>query len=237
MSDYQFSTSSGFISSNGGFAFVERMLDSNAAMGGWNRLLRVGPRRRHRDEAVVRSLVLLMCAGCSNFADVEKFRDDCLFRAALGGRVPSEETLRQRLDTLAGKEWQPVLDACVAAQLSRSRPVPRAGDHRLQLPAPNRPAGAGRHPVPEAGGRPGPVPPPHRAARPRQGGLPAGPPCGAADPQVRDGMLQLPDNEGGLCKMLKTPAASATSPAVKPEGTTAPGNGLKTHSGGPEMPP
>ena len=124
MSDYQFSTSSGFISSNGGFSFVERMLDSNAAMGGWNRLLRVGPRRRHRDEAVVRSLVLLMCAGCSNFADVEKFRDDCLFRAALGGRVPSEETLRQRLDTLAGKEWQPVLDACVAAQLSRSRLTP-----------------------------------------------------------------------------------------------------------------
>ncbi len=112
ISDYQFSTSSGFISSNGGFAFVERMLDSNAAMGGWNRLLRVGPQRRHRDEAVVRSLVLLMCAGCSNFADVEKFRDDCLFRAALGGRGPSNsvphslERLPSSHSMMSSEEWQ-----------------------------------------------------------------------------------------------------------------------------------
>ena len=124
MPDYQFSTSSENISSNGGFSFVDRLLSSNAGMSRWDAVLPGGPQRRHGSEAVVRGMLLLMCAGCPNYADVEKFRDDCLFRAALGGRVPSEATLRQRLDALADAEWREVVDECVASQLTCARLTP-----------------------------------------------------------------------------------------------------------------
>src|SRR3972149_5093893 len=47
------------------------------------------------------SMIGLLCLGKSDYADVGAFRHETFFAQALGlRRVPSEETLRQRLDQL-----------------------------------------------------------------------------------------------------------------------------------------
>ena len=48
------------------------------------------------ESAVVKSTILMQCAGASNFSDIRKFCQDCLLKAAVGGAVPSEATYRQR---------------------------------------------------------------------------------------------------------------------------------------------
>ena len=61
------------------------------------------PEVKHGD--VVAAAIGLLCLGKSDFNDIEAFRDDPFFRLALGLRqIPSEPTLRQRLDA--------VRDAC-----------------------------------------------------------------------------------------------------------------------------
>jgi hypothetical protein len=57
------------------------------------------PDVKHGD--VVAAVIGLLCLGKSDFNDIEAFRDDGFFRRALGLRqIPSEPTLRQRLDAM-----------------------------------------------------------------------------------------------------------------------------------------
>ncbi len=63
----------------------------------------LGKRRRpdvpHGD--VLLSMIGLLCLGKSDYADIETYREEEFFRRALGlKKVPSEETLRQRMDQL-----------------------------------------------------------------------------------------------------------------------------------------
>ena len=107
------------INSNGGLYFVKRLLDGNARMKDWDAELPAAANSCYPTSAIVRSAIGLMTAGNSSYADIEKFRSDFLFRRLAGGSVPSQETFRQRLDALAEKEWQRILDANVSDQLSR----------------------------------------------------------------------------------------------------------------------
>ncbi|MGI6356771.1 MAG: IS1380 family transposase [Lentisphaeria bacterium] len=107
------------INSNGGLSFVKRLLDGNARMKDWDAELPAAANSCYPTSAIVRSAIGLMTAGNSSYADIEKFRSDFLFRRLAGGSVPSQETFRQRLDALAEKEWQRILDANVSDQLSR----------------------------------------------------------------------------------------------------------------------
>ena len=62
---------------------------------------------------IVRSYVGLLCLGQSDFEAVTQHRDDEYFREALGiGKVPSAETLRQRLDKVA-KDLRALADECL----------------------------------------------------------------------------------------------------------------------------
>lgn len=57
------------------------------------------PEVKHGDVAA--AAIGLLCLGKSDFNDIEAFRDDPFFRLALGLRkIPSEATLRQRLDAM-----------------------------------------------------------------------------------------------------------------------------------------
>ena len=57
------------------------------------------PEVKHSD--VVAAAIGLLCLGKSDFNDIEAFRQDPFFRLSLGLRqIPSEPTLRQRLDGL-----------------------------------------------------------------------------------------------------------------------------------------
>ena len=68
---------------------------------------RVRPAISHGDNVL--SMIGLLCLGKSDFEAINAFEteSDAFFRLALGlDRVPSEPTLRQRLDTLATREAQ-----------------------------------------------------------------------------------------------------------------------------------
>jgi hypothetical protein len=88
-------------------------------MKDWDAELPAARNSCYSTSVIVRSTIALMTAGNSNYADIEKFRSDFLFRKVAGGNVPSQETYRQRLNALAEKDWQRILDANVSDQLSR----------------------------------------------------------------------------------------------------------------------
>ena len=54
-------------SSNGGFSLVFRLLAFNRSFSRWDNLRQGGPQQCHSNPSVVRSLTLMMCAGCSHY--------------------------------------------------------------------------------------------------------------------------------------------------------------------------
>jgi hypothetical protein len=88
--------------SHSGLALVGAML-RQSPLGKRLNDISLGARKRpqlpHGD--VLLSMVGLLCLGKSDYADIEPFRRETFFRRALGlKRLPSEETLRQRMDQL-----------------------------------------------------------------------------------------------------------------------------------------
>jgi hypothetical protein len=69
---------------------------------------------------VVRSFIGLLCLGKSDFEAISAFRQDRFFRESLGLReVPSEPTLRQRLEEQTGA-FRPIVNFCVTEFLRKS---------------------------------------------------------------------------------------------------------------------
>ena len=120
MSMIKFSASFENISSNGGFSFVSGILDSISGMSLWDRLLAVHCNTRFSHQTIVRSAIGLMTAGCCDFADIEKFCGDAMFRHLVGQDIPSQETFRQRMNLLSETSWTPVVDGIVAELLRKA---------------------------------------------------------------------------------------------------------------------
>ena len=86
------------------------------------------PETPHGD--VLLSMLGLLCLGKSDYADIEAYRQEAFFRRALGlAKLPSEETLRQRMDQL-GTTAIPILHEESARLIARHAPVvtPCCGD-------------------------------------------------------------------------------------------------------------
>jgi hypothetical protein len=88
-----------------GLALVGALLQSTAIKRRINALRMEGcPRPEVKHGEVVTAAIGLLCLGKSDFTDIEAFRNDAFFRRALGLRkVPSEATLRQRLNALQNR--------------------------------------------------------------------------------------------------------------------------------------
>jgi hypothetical protein len=86
--------------SHSGLAFVGGLLADTQIEKRANALrLPDKPRPETTHADVLRSWIGLLCLGKSDFADIEAFRDDAFFAAALGLQdVPSEPTVRQRFE-------------------------------------------------------------------------------------------------------------------------------------------
>lgn len=87
--------------------------------------IRLGQRSRpevpHGD--VLLSMIGLLCLGKSDYADIEAYRQEEFFRRALGlAKLPSEETLRQRMDQL-GDRPVPILHEEAARLIARHAPA------------------------------------------------------------------------------------------------------------------
>lgn len=83
-----------------GLAVVGALLKDTAIKRRLNAIpLEDCPRPEIKHGEVVTAAIGLLCLGKSDYTDIEAFRHDEFFRRAFGlGKVPSEETLRQRLD-------------------------------------------------------------------------------------------------------------------------------------------
>jgi hypothetical protein len=82
---------------------------------------------------VLLSMIGLLCLGKSDYAAIEPFRRESFFARALGlSRLPSEETLRQRLDQL-GTAPLAILHEETAGLLGDNAPV-LAPCHRGRVP-------------------------------------------------------------------------------------------------------
>lgn len=89
------------------------------------------PVMRHGE--VLLSMIGLLCLGKSDYADIEAFRHETFFARALGlARLPSEETLRQRMDQL-GVAPVAVLHEESAEMIRRHAP-PLTACHRESIP-------------------------------------------------------------------------------------------------------
>ena len=109
--------------SHSGLALAGSLLQGTDIVKRANRL-RLGDRKRpevsHGD--VLTSMIGLLCLGKPDFEAIEAFREDGFFRRALGlTKVPSEGTLRQRLDELEHR-CDTILREESAAMVARHAP-------------------------------------------------------------------------------------------------------------------
>jgi hypothetical protein len=110
------------LNSNGGIALAGNLLGGLRNLGKLDRT-KMGKVRKGQisHSEILKSAAGLFVLGRSDFADIEQFREDQLFRDSLGlRRVPSEETLRQRLDGISSVNGeQTLLDDAVVELLSK----------------------------------------------------------------------------------------------------------------------
>ena len=102
------------INSNAGLLLIGQLLDGNAALSRWDTDLPQTHNVKYTNACIIRTAIALMCLRNSDFADVEQFQNDELFRQTISSRVPGEEIFRQRLERLAGVGDAPDSD-CKAA--------------------------------------------------------------------------------------------------------------------------
>ena len=90
------------------------------------------PEVKHAE--VVTAGIGLLCLGKSDFNDIEAFRGDEFFRRALGLRkVPSEATLRQRLDMLKDRCEEILREESVAIIKRHARKLTPCDGQRVPL--------------------------------------------------------------------------------------------------------
>lgn len=109
-----------FYTSSSGLALVGVALNRYTSLA--ERVDKAAPKRGIATSDVLRSYLGLLCQGKSDFAAIRPFfEDDAFFRSALGlKKVPSAETLRQRLDQFA-EVLRIMVEACSVEFLKKAR--------------------------------------------------------------------------------------------------------------------
>ena len=126
------------LNSNGGIVLVGGLLDRLASLRAIDGKPMAGVKKgRTPHSGILRSAIGLLAMGRSDFADIELFRGDRLFRDCLGvPSVPSEESLRQRLDAIAATVGgRALVDDAVVGLLSQAGDLGReAAGHGSYIP-------------------------------------------------------------------------------------------------------
>ena len=111
------------INSTGGNVLIGALL----RLGSWEKINEMKALRIKHGEVshgeILKIAVALLALGRTDFADIELYRKDSLFKKALGlKKVPSAETLRQRLNDLGLLNTnQTLLDGCLVEILKKVR--------------------------------------------------------------------------------------------------------------------
>ena len=120
----------------GGIAMVGALLNDNRGLASVDKMTTDRIKKGWiSNSGIIKSVVGLFTLGRSDFADISMFRDELSFRLALDQeRVPSEETLRQRLDLIAKlNSRQTLLDYAMRDLLRKveSFGTVKIGKHKL----------------------------------------------------------------------------------------------------------
>ncbi len=118
---YKIQQGNEYLNSNGGILLAGTMLNKLKSLKRLDRMkMQTIKKGRTSHSGILKTAAGLLTLGRSDFADVEYFRQDRLFREALGVlQVASEETLRQRLDDIAlANGQQTLLDDAMVELLS-----------------------------------------------------------------------------------------------------------------------
>jgi hypothetical protein len=119
---YKIEQGSEEINSNGGIVFIGNLLNGLESLKKID-AMNMGTIQKGRTShsGILKSAATLMALGRNDYADIEYFREDPLFTDVLKLKgVPSEETLRQRLDDISmANESQTMLDDAIVELLSR----------------------------------------------------------------------------------------------------------------------
>ena len=109
-----------FYTSTSGLALVGVALNRFTTLA--SRVDKAAPKRGIATSDVVRSYLGLLCQGKSDFAAIQSaFDSDEFFRSALGlKKIPSQETLRQRMDQFA-EQLRTIVDFCSMEFLKRAQ--------------------------------------------------------------------------------------------------------------------
>jgi hypothetical protein len=110
------------LNSNGGILLIGTILDSLKGLEKIDEMtMGTIQKGRTSHSGILKSAATLMALGRNDYADIEYFHEDPLFKDVLGlTQVPSEEALRQRLDDIAMvNETQTLLDDATVEILSK----------------------------------------------------------------------------------------------------------------------
>ena len=124
------------IIATGGIAMVGALLNDNRGLARVDKMTTDRIKKGWiSNSGIIKSVVGLFTLARTDFADIELFRDELAFRLALElERVPSEETLRQRLDLIAKlNSRQTLLDYAMRDLLRKveSFGTVKIGKHKL----------------------------------------------------------------------------------------------------------
>lgn len=124
------------IIATGGIAMVGALLKDNRGLARVDKMTTDRIKKGWiSNSGIIKSVVGLFTLARTDFADIELFRDELAFRLALElERVPSEETLRQRLDLIAKlNSRQTLLDYAMRDLLRKveSFGTVKIGKHKL----------------------------------------------------------------------------------------------------------
>ena len=127
------------IIATGGIAMVGALLNDNRGLARVDKMTTDRIKKGWiSNSGIIKSVVGLFTLARTDFADIELFRDELAFRLALElERVPSEETLRQRLDLIAKlNSRQTLLDYAMRDLLRKveSFGTVKIGKHKLIPP-------------------------------------------------------------------------------------------------------
>lgn len=103
------------VNSNSGILLAKPLLDGLSELQKFDSVTPVSKRasscRRHTNQGIIRSNILLGVMGKSSYCDISRHESDSLFAHVLGGNVASQETYRQRLEKIAeSNTFYPIID-------------------------------------------------------------------------------------------------------------------------------
>ena len=108
---YQYTLGNEKITSNAGISYFAPLFKKNSEIKQFNNIkLENTKSGRISNDSIIKSMIILLSLQYSNFADIEHFKDNPLFINAIGGRIPSEATLRQRLNEIAEFDSSSIID-------------------------------------------------------------------------------------------------------------------------------